>query len=45
MVCVIELMSEDDFSWAPCGGNAISHRKVVQQHDNKAKKVDDQLSR
>jgi hypothetical protein len=45
MVCVIEPMSEDDISWAPCGGNAISHRKVVQPHDNKVKKVDDQLLR
>ncbi len=40
-----QTMSEDDFAWAPCGGNAISNREVVQPHDNKMKKVDDQLSR
>jgi hypothetical protein len=45
MVCVTEPMPEDDFSWASCGGDAISHRKVVQPHDNKVKKLDDQLSR
>jgi hypothetical protein len=45
MMCVMKTLSEDDFMWAPCGGNAISHREVVQPHDDKMKKVDDQLSR
>jgi hypothetical protein len=35
MMCVIKTMSEDDFMWALCGGNAISNREVVQPHDDK----------
>ncbi len=45
MMCVIKMMSEDDFVWALCGGNAISNKEVVQPHHNKIKKVDDHLLR
>jgi hypothetical protein len=45
MVHVIKPVSEDNFSWDPCGGNAHGQRKVVQSHDNNVKKVDNKFSR